>query len=101
MSFSAEEELKCAMIVNFMNFAFESFASREWASITFSGHRHRIVLRIDGDKAADEAARFLDGLGDREFDLQGHLLADIALVSEERSADAVRLTLEALTIEES
>jgi hypothetical protein len=69
-----------------------------WASISSSGERHRLVLRLEGDSAAADADRFLDGLAEREFALAGHILADVALVADERDARAVRLTLEALTI---
>ena len=79
----------------------EELESRSWASITFSGERHRLRLRLEGECAAAAADEFLDGLAEREFDLPGHVLADIALVSDEREEAQVRLTLEALTVEES
>jgi len=79
----------------------EALVSRSWASITFSGERHRIVLRLAGESAGAAADRFLDGLAEREFALDGHILADIALVSDERHTDWIRLILEALTVEES
>jgi hypothetical protein len=77
----------------------EAVESRTWASITFSGERHRIALRIEGGDGPAAADRFLDGLAEREFDLGGHLLADIAAVADERDGDVIRLTLEALTVE--
>jgi len=77
----------------------EALESRSWASITFSGERHRIVLRLAGEGADAAADRFLDGLAEREFALDGHILADITLVSDDRRGDSVRLTLEALTVE--
>lgn len=77
----------------------EELVSRPWASITFSGARHMLWLRIDGPGAAAAADRFLDGLGEREFPMRGHLLADIVAASDERTADAVRLRIEALTVE--
>jgi hypothetical protein len=36
-----------------------------------------------------------------EFDLRGHILADIALIAEERGDGQVRISLEALTVEDS
>ena len=77
----------------------EALSSRSWASITFSGERHHLVLRLEGEGGAAAADKFLDGLAEREFDLPGHILADVALVANERDGDRVRLTLEALTVE--
>lgn len=77
----------------------EERVSRLWASITFSGERHRLTLRIESDGGALDA--FLDGLSEREFELRGHILADIAVVENVRESNLVRLTLEALTVEES
>ena len=50
-------------------------------------------------RAAADA--FLKDLGAAEFSLRGHILADIALVSDERPDDAssVTISLEALTVE--
>lgn len=99
----AGEELKRAMRDAFLSFGAtaeaEVLASRPWASITFSGERHRLTLRIGGDGAAAAADAFLDGLAEREFELRGHILADIAVVADMREDDGTRLTLEALTVE--
>ena len=75
--------------------------SRPWASITFSGERHRLTLRLGGERAPNTANAFLDGLAEREFELRGHILADIALVEDVREGGDVRLILEALTVEAS
>lgn len=74
-------------------------SSRRWASITFSGERHRLCLHLGGAGAAAAADAFLEGLSEREFDLRGHILADIALVGDDRDGGGVRLVLEALTVE--
>ncbi|HYN45794.1 MAG TPA: hypothetical protein VES64_03795 [Allosphingosinicella sp.] len=79
----------------------EALVSRPWASITFSGERHRLTFRIEGERAPDAADAFLDGLSEREFELRGHIMADIALVEDARDGDTIRLTLEALTVEAS
>jgi len=96
-----------ALRVNFMNFdalTLEQVRSRSWASATLSGVRHQIGFRLDGPGAAAAADAFLEGLTEREFEIRGHVLADIALVSESRSEDpdgpVVRISLEALTIED-
>ena len=82
--------------------AFETLSSRPWASITFAGERHRLALLLPGPGAQAAADAFLDGLEDREFALRGHILADIEATGVARDADGqIRLTLEALTVEES
>ncbi len=81
---------------------FEPVASRPWASITFSGERHRLSLCLPGPGAQAAVDAFLDGLEDREFALRGHILADIEATGVERDTEGqIRLTLEALTVEDS
>jgi hypothetical protein len=101
----AGAELKRALRVSFVSLGaavtFESLASRPWASITFSGERHRLVLCLPGPGAEAAVDAFLDGLTDREFELRGHVVADIEATGIERDTDGqVRLTLEALTVED-
>ena len=79
----------------------EALASRPWASITFSGERHRLTLCLPGPGAQAAVDAFLDGLAEREFALRGHILADIEATGIERDADGqIRLVLEALTVED-
>lgn len=84
--------------------AFEDIQSRSWASATFTGTRHSLALHLEGDGAEEAANAFADGLEEREFALRGHILADIALLSrtcsEGPTGPRVRLSLEALTVEE-
>ena len=79
----------------------EEIRSRSWASATFIGARHELSFRVEGAGAGAAADAFLADLSTAEFVLRGHILADIALVSEERrdGEDAVTLSLEALTVE--
>ncbi|WP_414903152.1 hypothetical protein ACMT1E_07510 [Sphingomonas flavalba] len=64
--------------------------SRPWASVTFTGARHRVVAMVpDGQRAA-----LLDGLDCDELPLPGHIVADIAAAEE---GDAI--VIEALTVE--
>jgi hypothetical protein len=81
----------------------EQIRSRSWASATFTGARHELSFRIEGEGASAAADAFLATLTAAEFDLRGHILADIVLVSEERKGDGkwVRLSLEALSVEDS
>jgi hypothetical protein len=89
---------------NFLNFQLtvEEIRSRSWASATFAGARHELTFRIEGEGAGAAADAFLATLTAAEFDLRGHILADIALVSEERTDEGlVRISLEGLTVEDS
>lgn len=93
-----------ALCVHFVHFAgtfrIEELVSRPWASVTFRGARHRVTLALEGEGAGDAADAFLGGLTEAEFELPGHILADIAPAGEKRTGDRVRLTLEALTVED-
>lgn len=85
---------------------FEDIRSRSWASATFSGARHTVAFRLDGPGAEEAAKAFLANLDTAEFRLRGHILADIALLSEERTTGhtgepGVRIRIEALTVEDS
>jgi len=93
-------------IVNFMNFTgavtVDALTARPWASITFSGDRHRLRVSFDGPGAVGAAADVLQRLEELEIAVPGLLLADIALLAESRSDDGSRawLDLEALTIDD-
>jgi hypothetical protein len=90
-------------IVNFMNFAgfvLEEIHSRRWASVTFQGARHKLAFRLEGEGAEAAAAHLLSRLDARNFELRGHLLADVSLVAEERRPGFARIRLDALTVEE-
>jgi 5-carboxymethyl-2-hydroxymuconate isomerase len=82
-------------------FVLEEIKSRAWASITFSGARHELAFRLEGAAASEAAGRFLGSLRAAEFALRGHIVADIALVAEERRPNCASIRLEALTVEEA
>jgi hypothetical protein len=85
-----------------LDFTIEEVKSRSWASATFVGARHELSFRIEGERAQQAADAFLKDLDVAEFQLRGHVLADIALVSEERidGGASVTVSLEALTVED-
>ena len=91
-----------AISVNFVNLrpVIEAIRSRDWASATFLGARHELTFRIEGDGADAAADTFLRDLTEREFDLRGHVLIDIAALGSESLPDGVRLSVEALTMED-
>ncbi len=80
----------------------EVLAERDWASVTFCGARHRLQAVLEGPGAVGAAADFLDCIGEMEFALPGHIVADIALIAEARrdGGGYAWLELEALTIED-
>ncbi len=82
----------------------ERVTSKAWASATFSGARHTVDLRLAGTAAEAATDALLANLDEAEFRLRGHILADIALVSQRRygldGAMVVALSLEALTVED-
>jgi len=100
----AARELRRAVVKGFAGFpgtvTVEALASRSWASITFTGARSRLTLRLEGKGASAAADAYCHGLEEREFDLRGHIVVDIAVKERRDESDArVRLTLEALTVE--
>ena len=72
----------------------EQVATRARASADASGERHRLELRLAGT----DADSLMDGLSEREFALEHHVVADIAAVADEREGGEARLVIEALTI---
>lgn len=93
----------CATFGSFEGaFRVDELSSRSWASVTFSGARHRIAFSLVGAGAAGAAEAFVDRLDEAEFDLRGHIVADVALLAEDRSpsGDRVQLSLEVLTVED-
>ena len=78
------------------------FRSTDWRSLTFSGERHRIDLRIPGPGAAAIADVLTRDLGEAEFTIPGHVVADIAVDGPmlEHADGAVGIRIEALTVEE-
>lgn len=75
----------------------EMHSSRErpWASVTFTGARHWFALSVG--PARVEAVTAL--LPDHEFDLHGHLVADIVVTGTRPDGDRILLDIEALTVE--
>lgn len=49
---------------------------KAWASITFSGTRHEVMLDFDGADAVAAGEEFIDELPEHEFRIPGQLVAD-------------------------
>lgn len=81
-----------------------SASSRPWASATFVGAQHRIVLTMaDADDGA-RAAAFAAQLPEAELRIPGHIVADITIderiTARENGELVTRFTLTALTVED-
>ena len=71
-------------------------------SLTFTGERHHIGLRVAGPGAGEAVRRMCAGLDDAEFSIPGLLVADIGVIGAPTHAidGSIELTIEALTISE-
>lgn len=76
--------------------------STDWRSLTFTGERHAIQLRVPGPDAGSVVARMCDGLEDVEFSIPGVIVADIGLAEAPSHAldGSVSVKIEALTVVE-
>ena len=76
--------------------------SCDWQSLTFTGERHVIDLRVSGPAALAIARTLLDGLEDAEFDIPGQIVADINCARGPTPGPdgSIDLVIEALSITE-
>ena len=74
--------------------------STDWQSLTFTGERHELTLRIAGPGSDEAAARLSNGIEDAEIPIPGHVVADIALRGTPKMEEdgSVLIELEALTV---
>lgn len=82
--------------------ALEEHRGITWASATFTGMRHVMRLRFEGERAVSSAQWLTCILPEHEFAMSGHLVADIAVAETHRRDEgtpAVTLIIEALTVE--
>jgi len=68
-----------------------------WASVTFTGARHRLTLAAARSPALDT---WLAGLAEAEFRLRGHLVADLIVKGATHTGQPGEIVLEALTVED-
>ena len=55
-------------------------SERSWASVTFSGTRHTVVLTFAGTVPVAAGEQFIDALPDHEFTIPRQLVADAAVM---------------------
>ena len=79
----------------------ETLESQDWRSVTFAGARHRLQLQLEGADAGKTADALLARVETADFELPGHILADIRAVAQQRDLDGrmVGIRLDALTVE--
>ncbi|WP_242129202.1 hypothetical protein [Sphingobium sp. Sx8-8] len=78
----------------------ERATSRPWASALFQGRRHVIALTLAGPDAAGRRARFVEGIEEAEWSLNGHFVADISVDACRSGYREEMIELSALTIED-
>lgn len=61
-------------------------SERAWASVTFSGSKHSVVLAFVGAEALAAGENFIEALPEHEFTLPRQLVADAAVVRVEHIA---------------
>lgn len=73
-----------------------------WASVTFAGTRHRVVLEFRGAEAVEAGECLIAFLPEHEFTLPGQLVADAAVVEVDHQLEPplLRVTAELLLLEE-
>ena len=79
-----------------------NFQSTDWNSLTFSGERHEITLRIPGPDSSRVSRLLVDGLEDADFTIPGQIVADIALARApvDLADGSIWIEIEALTVAE-
>jgi hypothetical protein len=79
-------------------------SERPWASVTFAGSRHSVVLAFAGEEALAAGEALIEVLPDHEFNLPGQLVAEAAVTSVEQTMlpePQMELELTLLLLEES
>jgi hypothetical protein len=61
-------------------------SEQPWASVTFSGSRHRVRLAFFGAEAVAAGEALIEALPEHEFAIPGQLVADAAVVAVEHTA---------------
>lgn len=95
MSRSAHHRLCAALLRYAPSLTLLEARERPWASVTFSGARHWLLLRVPRDQA-DRIAR---DLPEAELPIVGHIVADLAILQQTPEAASVLMSIEALTVE--
>ena len=68
-----------------------SHDEKSWASITFAGARHRVVLEFEGAEAVEAAELFIAFLPEHEFEIPGQLVADATVIAVDHRIEPPRM----------
>lgn len=77
--------------------------AKNWASITFQGQRHKLVLDFEGAAAVEAGEDLIARLPDYEFEIPGQLVADAVITAVEHvpSLPALIVHAEILMLEDA
>lgn len=78
-------------------------SERNWASATFSGSRHEVVLSFTGAEAIAAGELLIEALPEHEFTIAGQLVADAAVIATAHTAlpePRLEVTTELLLLED-
>jgi len=78
----------------------EELRARDWASLTLTGVRHELDMRLDGPGAAAALAAVAARLPDEAIQISGQLLAELLVEAGAADEHGTALTLYALIIHE-
>lgn len=84
--------------------AVTSHRETPWASITFAGTRHEVIIEFLGKSAIEAAEAFIEQLPEHEFSLPGQLVADAAIAEVDHQlgpSPRMTITTNLLLLEES
>ena len=76
---------------------------RAWASVTFCGARHELAFGFDGAEAIAAGEALIERAPEHEFEIPGHLVADVVVIEVEQSLlphPRMTVRLEVLTLED-
>jgi len=78
-------------------------SEKRWASVTFTGARHRLELAFDGAEAVEAGELFIALLPEHEFAIPDQLVADAAVTKVDHRLDPplMRVSCELLLLEET
>ncbi len=79
-------------------------SERNWASATFAGTRHNVVLAFSGTDAIAAGETLIAALPDHAFTVPGQLVADAAVIALDQTAlpqPRLELELELLLLEDA
>lgn len=66
---------------------------KSWASITFSGTRHYLIINAAGNGGAQSMNRLIKHLPKQAFDLPGHFVADLLIRDHEPDDQEIRVDI--------